>query len=69
MRIYSLAIVNLSISQVNQGTIADGAVPPLWNPKPEARDPKESRNQKSEGRAGGWTFSVFELRISVSGRS
>ena len=36
---------------------------------PEIRRPKaEIRNQKSEGRAGGWTFSVFGLRISFGFR-
>ena len=36
---------------------------------PEIRRPKaEIRNQKSAGRAGGWTFSVFGLRISFGFR-
>jgi len=36
------------------------------NPKLENRNPKEIRDQKSEGRAGG--FSVFGLRISFGFR-
>ena len=36
---------------------------------PEMRRPKaETRKQKSEGRAGGGTFSVFGLRISFGFR-
>ena len=41
--------------------------PEIRRPKAETRKQAEIRNQKSEGRAGGWTFSVFGLRISDFG--
>ena len=42
--------------------------PEIRRPKAETRKQAEIRNQKSEGRAGGWTFSVFGLRISFGFR-
>ena len=42
--------------------------PEIRRPKAETRKKAETRNQKSEGRAGGWTFSVFGLRISFGFR-
>ena len=38
------------------------------NPKLENRNPKEIRDQKSEGRASDWTFSDFGFRISFGFR-
>ena len=38
------------------------------NPELENPNPKEIRNEKSEGRAGGWPISVFGLRISFGFR-
>ncbi len=42
--------------------------PEIRRPKAETRKKAEIRNQKSEGRAGGWPFSVFGLRISFGFR-
>ena len=42
--------------------------PEIRRPKAETRKQAEIRNQKSAGRAGGWTFSVFGLRISFGFR-
>ena len=42
--------------------------PEIRRPKAETRKKAEIRNQKFEGRVGGWTFSVFGLRISFGFR-